>query len=77
MHYVRIDPGNAFRLVVKVSNYVVNREYGLVEMAEQEHELWLDRTEQYTLEKFHNDMSTKIIWGHHKLYQCGYLTMKV
>ena len=33
MHYVRIDPSNAFRLVVKVS------------------------------EKFHNDMSTKIIWG--------------
>jgi len=63
MHYVRIDPGNAFRLVVKVSNYVADGEYGVVEMAEQEHELWLDRTGQYTLEKFHNDMSTKIIWG--------------
>ena len=41
---LQINPGNAFRLVVKVSNYVVDGEYGLVEMAEQEHELWLDRT---------------------------------
>ena len=41
---VRIDPGNAFRLVVKVYKYVANGEYGQVEMSPQEHELWLDRT---------------------------------
>ena len=30
---VRIDPGNAFRLVVKVSKYVADGEYGQVEMS--------------------------------------------
>jgi hypothetical protein len=57
----RIDPSNAFRLVVKVSKYVANGEYGLVEMAKQEHELWLDRSEQYSLAKFHDEMASKII----------------
>jgi len=38
-------------------------EYGLLEMADQEHELWIDRNLQYTLEKFHEEMATKIIWG--------------
>ena len=32
---VRIDPGSTFRLVVKVTKYVVDGEYGLVDMAEQ------------------------------------------
>jgi hypothetical protein len=59
----RIDPGNTFRLVVKVSKYVADGEYGKVEMVEQEHEIWLDRTVQYSLEKFHDEMATKIIWG--------------
>ena len=63
IHYVRIDPSNAFRLVVKVDKYVADREYELVEMVEQEHELWLDRTGQYTLEKFHDKIATKIMWG--------------
>ena len=63
IHSVRIDPGNAFRLVVKVGKYVADGEYGLVEMVEQEHELWLDRTRQYILEKFYDEMATKIIWG--------------
>jgi hypothetical protein len=31
MHFVRIDPGNAFRLVVKVAKFVADGEYGLVE----------------------------------------------
>ena len=45
VHYcVRIDPGNASRLVVNVSKYVVDGEYWQVEMSPQEHELWLDRT---------------------------------
>ena len=52
-----------FRLVVKVGKYVADGEYGLVQMVEQEHELWLDRTGQYTLEKFLDEMATKIIWG--------------
>ena len=30
----RIDPGNAFRLVVKVAKFIADGEYGLVEMAE-------------------------------------------
>nr|CAB3492416.1 unnamed protein product [Digitaria exilis] len=58
-----IDPGNAFRLVVKVSKYVADGEYGNVEMTNQEHDLWFDRTELFTLEKFHDEMATKIIWG--------------
>ena len=40
----RIDPGNAFRLIVKVAKFVADGEYGLVEMAEQQHEIWVDRT---------------------------------
>jgi len=60
---VRIDPGNAFRLVVKVSKYVADGEYGQVEMSPQEHELWLDRTVQFSLSKFHDEMASKIIWG--------------
>ena len=32
-------------------------------MSEQEHEIWLDRNDHYTLAKFHAEMETKIIWG--------------
>ena len=63
LHSVRIDPGNAFRLVVKVPKFITDGEYGLVEMADQEHELWLDRNLQYSLEKFREEMATKIICG--------------
>ena len=35
----RIDPGRAFRLVVKVAAYVADGEYGLVDMAEQHHHI--------------------------------------
>ena len=31
-------------------------------MAEQNHEIWLDRNCQYTQAQFHKDLSTKIIW---------------
>ncbi|CAN6310102.1 unnamed protein product [Urochloa humidicola] len=58
-----IDPGNAFRLVVKVPKYVADGEYGLVEITDQEHELWLDSSQEYSLAKFRDDMATKIIWG--------------
>ena len=53
----RIDPGNAFRLVVKVSPYVANGEYGLVEMAEQQHNIWFDRNSQYSLAQFSEELA--------------------
>jgi len=64
--YARIDPGSAFRLVVKVTKYVAVGEYGeydRVDMAEQQHGLWFDRNSEYTLAQFHKDLSTRIIWG--------------
>ena len=61
--YARIDPGSAFRLVVKVAKYVANGEYGLVEMAEQQHDLWFGRNSEYNLALFHEDLATRIIWG--------------
>ena len=57
----KIDPGNAFRLVVKVAKFVADGEYGLVEMAEQQHDLWLDRNCQYSMAQFQEDLATKII----------------
>ena len=56
----RIDPGSAFRLVVKVGPYVAD-EYGPVDKAEQQHDIWFDRNDQYSLAKFHDDLSTKTI----------------
>ena len=32
-------------------------------MAEQEHELWLDKSTWYSLAQFYDDVATKIIWG--------------
>jgi len=64
--YARIDPGSAFRLVVKVTKYVAVGEYGeydRIDMAEQQHDLWFDRNSEYTLAQFHEDLSTRIIWG--------------
>ena len=40
---------NAFRVVLKCAKYTADVEYGLVEMVEQEHELWLDRSSAYSL----------------------------
>jgi len=62
-HDARIDPGSAFRLVVKVSRYVADGEYGLVDMSEQHHHIWFDRDSSYSLAQFHEDLSSKIIWG--------------
>jgi len=61
--HARIKPDNAFRVVLKVAKYAADGEYGLIEMAEQEHELWLDRSRGYSLSQFYDDMATKIIWG--------------
>ena len=53
----RIDPGNAFRLVVMVSPYVANGEYGLVEMAEQHHDIWFDINSPYSLDQFTDELA--------------------
>jgi hypothetical protein len=48
--YARILTGNAFRLV-KSDSYVANLDCGNHEMAEQEHEIWVDGS-VYSLDKF-------------------------
>jgi hypothetical protein len=50
--HARINPGNAFRLVLKVAKYTTDVESCLVEMADQEHELWLDRSIGYSFLHF-------------------------
>jgi hypothetical protein len=37
--------------------------YGLVEIPEQEHELWLDTNSKYSIARFHEELATKIFWG--------------
>jgi hypothetical protein len=37
--------------------------YGLVEIPEQEHELWLDTNSEYSIARFHEELATKIFWG--------------
>jgi hypothetical protein len=59
----RIDPGSVFRLVVHVDSYDAEDDYGVVNMEEQQHDLWFDRNNQYSLAKFHEDLSTKMYWG--------------
>ncbi|BAF26099.1 Os10g0154200, partial [Oryza sativa Japonica Group] len=61
--YVRIDPGNAFRIVVKGAKYVADLEYEMLEMAEQRFDLWVDRCKGYSLANLRDDMASKIIWG--------------
>ncbi|CAN6201219.1 unnamed protein product [Urochloa humidicola] len=58
-----IDPGNAFRLVVNCEKYKASLDYGIMEMDEQKHETWFDICSGYNLNKFVEDMATKIIWG--------------
>jgi hypothetical protein len=62
-HDARIDPGNAFRLVVKVGKYVAEDEYGRIGMAEQQHVLWFDRNSHYSMAQFTEDLAAKVIWG--------------
>lgn len=68
---VRIDPSRTFRLVVRAPKYVADDEYELVEMSDQKHEVWLDRSVQFSLSKFHDEMASKIIWG--PFIDIGYL----
>ena len=60
---VRIDPGNAFRIVVKCARYKAIHYYGIIEMAEQWHDLWVDICIGYNLDSFVTDMASKIYWG--------------
>jgi hypothetical protein len=46
--------------VVKVDKYKANAEYDLVDMDEQQHELWFDKTRGYNLDEFGIDMASKI-----------------
>jgi hypothetical protein len=64
MIYVRVDPGNAFRIVVNVDKYKANAEYGMeVDMDEQQHVVWFDKSSGYNLARFEVDMASKIYWG--------------
>ncbi|KAJ1295614.1 hypothetical protein BS78_01G236500 [Paspalum vaginatum] len=58
-----IDPGNAFRLVVNCGSYSANLDYGVLEMGDQEHELWINRNNGYNLGKFTYDIATLMIRG--------------
>ena len=60
---VRIDPGNAFRIHVSVDKYTLVNDYGVVDLDAQEHDLWFDSSNVYTLNGFVDDMASKIIWG--------------
>lgn len=55
---VRMDPDNAFRLVVNVSGY----RYETVDMAQQHHDIWFERDSLYSLGQLHEDLATKMIW---------------
>lgn len=61
--YDKIDPGNAFRIVVSIAKYTVVNEYGLVHMEDQEYDVWFDSNKAYTMTGFVDDMATNIIWG--------------
>ncbi|CAN6233889.1 unnamed protein product [Urochloa humidicola] len=58
-----IDPGNAFRLVVNCDHYKASTDYGVLVMEEQRHEIWVDLSKGYNLDKFVEDMAAKTIWG--------------
>jgi hypothetical protein len=58
-----MDPGIAFRLVVKSDKYTARLDYVEHEMDEQEHELWVDGSSGYSHDRFIEDMTGKIIWG--------------
>jgi hypothetical protein len=55
--------GSILAVVVKVAKYVADGESGLVDIAEQQYDLWLDRNSQYSLAQLQDDLATKIIWG--------------
>ncbi|CAL4897672.1 unnamed protein product [Urochloa decumbens] len=58
-----IDPGSAFKVVVKCDAYKANLEYGMLEFNVQNHVLWFDGTSGYNLDRFVEEMASKTIWG--------------
>ncbi|RLN09703.1 putative Mutator protein [Panicum miliaceum] len=58
-----IEPGNTFRVIVRCDKYYASLDYGFLEIAEEEHEIWFDRRNGYSLDKFVKDMTGKMIWG--------------
>jgi hypothetical protein len=63
VYVIRIEPWNAFRLVICCSKYTANLEHGMVEKDEQRHVLWFDVNHTYNLDKFVDDIASIIIWG--------------
>ena len=61
--FVRIDPRNAFRIHTNVAKYTLVNGYGVFDIEVQEHDLWFDSYNVYTLSRFLDDMASKIIWG--------------
>jgi hypothetical protein len=61
--FVRIDPCNAFRIHVSVAKYTLVNGYGVLDIEVQEHDLWFDSCNVYTLSRFLDDMASKIILG--------------
>uniref|UniRef100_A0A0E0LKI9 Transposase MuDR plant domain-containing protein n=1 Tax=Oryza punctata TaxID=4537 RepID=A0A0E0LKI9_ORYPU len=57
-----IGPGNAFRLIVRVAKYVANLEYGMLQMSDQEYDWWADSSSGYSLDQFHDELASKVIW---------------
>jgi hypothetical protein len=62
--YVKIDPGNAFKIVVKCEKFKAILEYAAVlDMDEQWHDLWIDRCSGHNIDAFVTNMASKIPWG--------------
>ena len=56
---VRIDPGYAFRIHVSVDKYTLVNDCGVLDIEAQEHDLWFDRSNVYTLNGFIDDMAPR------------------
>ena len=56
---VRIDLGNAFRIHVRVDKYTLVNDYGVLDIEAQEHDLWFDTSNVYTLNGFIDDMAPR------------------
>lgn len=59
----RIDPSNAFRLVVNSSQYTTILEYENLDIDAQNHVLWIDGSTVYNLDNFVEEMTGRIFLG--------------
>lgn len=57
----RIDPGNAFRIVVECAKFTANLEYGPLEMEDSRHDVWFDSRSVFNLSNFLAEMASNII----------------